>query len=331
MTFEDIISDLKAGRYKPVYFLMGEEPYFIDAITSYVTDHALSDAEKSFNQLVLYGRDTDMNTILMSARRFPMMAACQVIIVREAQQLRNLEGLEAYLSAPMASTRLVFAYKYKKLDKRTKLAKILAEKCVLLESDKLREDKVPAWINRYLKEKGTVADQKAATLLVDFLGNDLGKIANELDKLLLLMPDGSKQITPDLIEKNIGISKDYNNFELTRALTGGDILKANRIIRYFAGNPRSNPFILTISALFYYFIKVLLFHGLPDKSKENMVRELGINPYFAGEYQLAAKTFPPAKTRQIISWLREYDLKSKGGSLSSEGDLLKELIFKIMH
>jgi DNA polymerase III subunit delta len=331
MTFEAIISDLKAGRFKPVYFLMGEEPYFIDVITHFVAEHILSDAEKSFNQLIIYGRDSDMNTILTSARKFPMMAARQVIIIREAQQLRNLEGLESYLGAPMASTLLVFAYKYKKLDKRTKLAKLLGEKSVLLESDKLREDKVPAWITGYLNEKGFAVDQKSASLLVDFLGNDLGKIANELEKLILLMPGGVKQITPDLIEKNIGISKDYNNFELTRALAGGDILQANRIIRYFASNPRSNPFILTLSALFYYFVKVLLFHGLPDKSRENVARELGINPYFVGEYQQAAKTFPLAKTRQIISSLREYDLKSKGGSMAEDWDLLKELIFKILH
>jgi len=260
-----------------------------------------------------------------------MMAPCQVIIIREAQQLKNLDGLESYLTAPMASTRLVFAYKYKKLDKRTKLARMLVDKSVLFESDKLREDKVPAWIIGYLKEKGYTADQKSASLLVDFLGNDLGKIANELEKLLLLIPAGSKLISADLIEKNIGISKDYNNFELTRALAWGDIGQSNRIIRYFNNNPRNNPIILTLSALFYCFLKVLIYHGIRDKSKENIARELGINPYFTGEYQQAAKTFPLTKTLQIISWLREYDLKSKGGSSSSEGDLLKELIFKILH
>jgi DNA polymerase-3 subunit delta len=331
MTFDVILSDLKTGRYQPVYFLMGEEPYFIDVITGYITDHILVEAERSFNQLVLYGRDTDINNIISSARRFPMMASRQVIIIREAQQLRNLDGLESYLAAPMPSTLLVFAYKYKKLDKRTKLAKILSEKAVMLESDKLREDKVPAWILGYLKEKGYQADQKSATLLVDFLGNDLGKIVNELDKLMLVMPAGSRQITADLIEKNIGISKDFNNFELTRSLAAGDILKANRIIRYFSDNPKNNPFVLTISSLFYYFTRVLLYHGLPDKSKENIARELGINQYFVGEYQQAAITFPLSKTKQIISWLREYDMMSKGGSMTSEGDLLKELIYKVLH
>jgi len=331
MTFEGIMSDLKAAKYKPIYFLMGEEPFFIDLITDYLAEHVLNVEEKSFNQLVLYGRDTDMGTIVSSARRYPMMASRQVIIVREAQQLKNLDGLESYLSAPMPSTVIVFAYKYKKVDKRTKLAKLLAEKSVVLESDKLWEDKVPAWIMGYLKERDYRIDQKAATLLVDFLGNDLGKIGNELDKLMIVVPLGSKEITADLIEKNIGISKDYNNFELTRALATGDLVKSNRIVRYFSNNPKNNPFILTISALFYYFTKVLLYHGLADKSKENVSRELGLKPFFVGEYLQAANHFPLTKTRLIISWLREYDLKSKGGSMASEGDLLRELIFKIMH
>jgi DNA polymerase III subunit delta len=331
MTFEGIMSDLKAAKYKPVYFLMGEEPFFIDLITDYLAEHVLTAEERSFNQLVLYGRDTDMKMIVSSARRYPMMASRQVIIVREAQQLKNLEGLESYLASVMPSTVLVFAYKYKKLDKRTKLAKLLAEKCVLLESDKLREDKVPSWIIGYLKERDYRADQKTATLLVDFLGNDLGKIENELDKLMLVVPTGSKEITPDLVEKNIGISKDYNTFELTRALATGDLLKSGRIVRYFANNPKNNPFILTLASLFYYFTKVLLYHGLADKSKENVARELGINPFFAGEYVQAASQFPLVKTRRIISWLREYDLKAKGGSMASEGDLLRELIFKITH
>ncbi len=331
MTFEGIMPELKAAKYKPVYFLMGEEPYFIDLVTDYLTEHVLTAEEKSFNQLVLYGRDTDMKMIVSSARRYPMMASRQVIIVREAQQLKNLDGLESYLTAPMLSTVLVFAYKYKKLDKRTKLAKLIGEKSVVLESDKLREDKVPAWIIGYLKERNYSTDQKTATLLVDFLGNDLGKIGNELDKLMVVVPEGLNQITADLIEKNIGISKDYNTFELTRALATGDLVKANRIVNYFSTHPKNNPFILTIASLFYYFTKVLLYHGLSDKSRENVARELGINPFFAGEYMQAGNQFPLAKTRMIIWWLREYDLKAKGGSMASEGDLLRELIFKITH
>jgi DNA polymerase-3 subunit delta len=331
MTFEAILSDLKAGRYKPVYFLMGEEPYFIDVITDYVSENALSESDKAFNQLVIYGRDTDMSNIITSARRYPMMAPKQLIVVKEAQQMRNLEGLENYLNFPMPTTILVVAYKYKKIDKRTKLAKLLNEKCVLFESDKVREDKVPAWIIGHLNGLGFQIESKAATLLTDFLGNDLGRIEKELEKLRLVLEPGSKQITAVHIEKNIGISKDYNNFELNRALVSHDIVKANRIIAYFTKNPKNNPFVLTISSLFFYFVKLLLYHGLPDKSKDIVARELGINPYFVAEYQQASKVFPPLKTRQIISWLREYDLKAKGGSPASDGDLLKELTFKILH
>ncbi len=331
MTFDAIMPDLKAGKYKPVYFLTGEEPYFIDLVTDYLTEHVLTAEEKSFNQLVLYGRDTDMKMIVSSARRYPMMAQRQVIIVREAQQMKDLEGLDSYLAAPMMSTVLVFAYKYKKVDKRTKLAKILVENSVFLESKKIYEDKVPAWIMGYLRERDYSTDQKTATLLVDFLGNDLGKIGNELDKLMLVVPSGSKVITAGLVEKNIGISKDYNNFELTKALATGDLAKANRIVLYFSRNSKNNPFILTLSALFYYFTKVLLYHGLTDRSQENVMKELGIQYFHVNEYLQAANRFSPAKTKMIISWLREYDLKSKGGSMASDGDLLRELIFKITH
>ena len=196
MTYEEIMSELKAGKYKPVYFLTGEEPFFIDRITTFITDNALKEEEKSFNQTILYGRDSDIRTVLSSAKRFPMMAPRQVIVVREAQQLKNLDGLESYLAAPVPSTVLVFAYKYKKIDKRTKAAKMITEKTVFLESNKLREDKVPAWITGYLKEIGCQADAKSAALLVDFLGNDLGRITNEIDKLLLTMPAGSRRSKP---------------------------------------------------------------------------------------------------------------------------------------
>ncbi len=331
MTFEAIIAELKAGTYKPVYFLTGEEPYFIDVITDYIMNHALPENERAFNQLVVYGRDTDMLSIVGSARKFPMMASRQLIVVKEAQHLRSLEGLESYLSEPLRSTILVFAYKYKKLDKRIKVAKLLAEKAVVFDSEKIREDKVPVWITSHLGSLGYQIESKAASLLVDFLGNDLGRIAGELNKLILVLPAGLKMVTPALIEKNIGISKDFNNFELNKALATKDVVKANRIVNYFSANQKSNPMVLTISSLFYYFTKILIFHGISDKSRENVARELGINPYFVNEYQQAAKTFSFAKTKEIISWLRQYDLKAKGASSASEGDLLKELIYKILH
>lgn len=331
MTFDAILTELKSAKYRPVYFLTGEEPYFIDVITDYIVEHALQESEKAFNQTILYGKDSDMANIIASARRYPMMAPRQLIVVKEAQQLRNLEGLEKYLAAPMPSSVLVLAYKYKKIDKRTKLAKLLAEKCVFFESEKIREDKVAVWIKNLVGADGYQIEGKAASLLVDYLGNDLPRITNEIDKLKIVLPSGSKQITAELIEKNIGISKDYNNFELNRAIVSLDVVKANRIINYFSANPKTNPLVLTISSLFYYFTKVLLFHGLPGKSKDEVARELGINPYFIAEYQQAARNFPAGKTKQIISWLREYDMKSKGGSAASDGDLLRELMYKILH
>jgi DNA polymerase-3 subunit delta len=331
MTFDAIMADLKAAKYKPVYFLTGEEPYFIDVITDTITANALPESDKAFNQIILYGRDGDLANVIASARRYPMMASRQLIVVREAQQFKNLDGLEGYLHTPMPSTILVLAYKYKKVDKRTKLGKLLGEKCVFFESEKIREDKVAVWIKTLLNGEGFQIEGKAASLLVDYLGNDLARIGNEIDKLKLVLPAGSRQITAEHIEKNIGISKDFNNFELNRAIVSRDIVKANRIIKYFSDNPKTNPFVLTIASLFYYFTKVLLFHGISGKSKEEIARELGVNPYFVAEYQQAAKSFPLNKTKQIVSWLREYDLKSKGGSAASDGDLLKELIFKIMH
>lgn len=331
MTFDAIMADLKAGKFKPVYFLMGDEPYFIDAITDYIIANAISETDKAFNQLVLYGRDTDIGTVIDAARKFPMMAQRQVIVVKEAQHLRSLAGLEKYLEVVMPSTVLVFAYKFKKIDKRTKVGKLLTEKCVFFDADKIREDKVPAWITQLVSQQGYQIEPKAASLLTDFLGNDLGKIEQEIGKLKIVLPTGSKQITPALIEKNIGISKDFNTFELTKALTVRDVAKANQIARYFQNNPKNNPLVLTITSLFYYFSKVLLFHGLTDKSRDNVAKQLGINPYFISEYQQAARTFPLPKTRQVISLLREYDLKSKGGSPATEGDLLKELIYRILH
>jgi len=296
-----------------------------------LAENVLNESEKAFNQSVVYGRDTTIRDIITMARRFPMMSPLQLIIVKEAQLMKSFDGIEHYLEQPMQTTVLVFAYKYKKIDKRTRAGKAITEKCLVFESDKVREDKIPAWIDTFLSAKGAVIEPKAAVMLTEFLGNDLSKLSNELEKLLIILPGGTKRINTTHIEQNIGISKDFNNFELTNALTNRDVVKANRIIRYFGNNQRSNPYVLTISALFYYFSKILLYHGLKDKSRSNVAGELGINPYFVAEYQKAAQTFSLSKVRQIITFLREYDLKNKGGSTASEEDLLKELIYKILH
>jgi DNA polymerase-3 subunit delta len=332
MNYTDIISDLKKKVYKPVYFLMGEEPYFIDQITDFIMQNILDETEKTFNLLVLYGKDTDIRNVITSARRFPMMARYQVIIVKEAQHLRNIEELQHYLAQPLISTILVINYKYKKIDKRTRFYKILSEKGVVFDSEKVYEDKLPVWISTYLKDKGIQIETRATSMLVDYLGNDISKIVNELGKLLLVLPQGSNKITSDLIEKNIGISKEFNSFELNRALAKRDILKANRIIFYFSKNLKNNPVVLIFSSLFYFFSKLLIYHTLKEKTRENIAKALGVNPYFVPEYQAAAQNYSLSKVIEIISLMREYDLKSKGsGSLASEGELLKELVYKIMH
>ncbi len=332
-TFEEIISDLKKRIFRPVYFLAGEEPYYIDLITDYIENNILGEAERSFNQLVFYGEDTSVQAIIETSRRFPMMASHQVVIVKEAQTLRKIEDLAIYAEKPLQSTILVINYKYKVLDKRTRFIKILEKNGVYFESARLRDYQVPAWIERYLMAKGIKIDPGSSAMLTEFLGTDLHKIANELDKLVITLPAGKPVITASLIEKNIGISKEYNNFELQKAVGERNILKANTIVHYFAANPKDNPVTLSIASLFSYFSKLLTYHYLTDKSKNNVAAALKINPYFVRDYETAASKYNIALTVRAISLLRTYDMKSKGyGDLSSEpGDLLKELVFKIMH
>jgi len=334
MNFEQIISDLKNKIYKPIYFLSGDEPYFIDLITKYINDNVLTEAEKSFNQTVLYGKETEIHTVINSAKRFPMMANHQVIIVKEAQNIKNIDELIHYANAPLKSTLLVINYKYKTLDKRKKLYKAINESGVLYESKKLYDNEIPSWINGYLKNKKRTIDPGSGALLNEYLGNDLSKIANELDKLIITLPDGEFNINSTHIERNIGISKDYNNFELHKALTQKNVLKANRIVNYFGHNPKDNPFTLTISTLYHFYSKVLTYHFIKNKGdKRGVAATLKVNPYFVGDYEKAARQYNPKKTVDIISLLREYDLKSKGYNnvSTSHGELLKELVYKILH
>jgi DNA polymerase-3 subunit delta len=333
VSFEEIMTDLKNKIYKPIYLLAGEEPYYIDLITDYIEENVLPESEKAFNQITLYGEDTTVASITETSRRFPMMANHQVVLVKEAQTLKKIEDLIYYAEKPLVSTILVLNYKYKTVDKRTKLYKALESSAVYFESARLKDYQVPAWIERYLMVKGIKAEPNAAALLNEYLGNDLHKITNELEKLIISLPAGKPVITTSLIEKNIGISKDYNNFELQKAIGDRNILKSNMIVQYFSGNPKDNPISLTISSLFSYFSKILSYHYLPDKSKNNVAAVLKINPFFVKDYETAAVKYDARKTVHIISLLRTYDLKSKGfGDLSSTpGDLLKELVFKILH
>lgn len=332
-TYEEILSDLKNRIFKPVYFLAGEEPYYIDLISDYIEEKVLPEAEKSFNQMILYGDDTNIPSIIDLARRFPMMSSHQVIIIKEAQPLKKIEDLVIYLEKPLNSTILVICYKYKTLDKRTKLFKTLESHGVYFESARVRDYLIPGWIERYLMLKGIKTDPSASAMLTEYLGTDLHKIVNELDKLIITLPEGKPMITTALIEKNIGISKDYNNFELQKAVGEKNIRKANMIVHYFANNPKDNPLTLTVSSLFTYFSKLLTYHYLTDKSKNNVAAALKVNPFFVREYENSATKYNVAKTVQIISMLRTYDMRSKGyGDPGTEpGDLLKELIYKILH
>lgn len=328
----DIVADIKRKILKPIYFLMGEESYYIDQISDFIEKNVLDESEKGFNQQVMYGRDVTIEDIIAAAKRYPMMAERQVIIVKEAQDLsRTIENLASYAENPQPSTVLVLNYKYKTLDKRKKLYKIIAKNGLIFDSKKLYENQVSDWIRRVLNGKKYQIEPKASLMLIEFLGTDLSKISNELNKLVLILPDGTI-INDKHIEENIGISKDFNNFELRKAVGEKNILKANRIINYFAENPKNNPLVMTISLLNGFFTQLLFFHGLQDKSKKSVASTLGINPYFVDEYFLASRNYPIQKVTSILSFLRDADMKSKGvGANQSQEDILKELLFKILH
>ena len=330
---EQLYKDLKNKIYHPVYFLSGDEPYYIDKITEYIMQNILTEAEKAFNLTVFYGKDSDALNIINTARRFPMMANYQLVIVKEAQELKNFEELIRYITIPLKSTILVINYKYKSLDKRKTFYKTLQENAIIYESSRLYENKIPDWIVNNLARRNYKIEPKAASLLTEFLGNDLSKISNELDKLVIVLADNTRMITSQDIERNIGISKEFNNFELQNALGTKNVLKANQIINYFAENQKNNHITVTTSILYLFFSKLLIYHSLEDKSKNNVASMLKIRPYFTSDYETAARNYNSSKVIQVISLLREYDIKSKGfGNVSTgAGELLKELIFKILH
>ncbi|RZS93964.1 DNA polymerase III subunit delta [Aquimarina brevivitae] len=327
-----IVNDLKKRNFKPIYFLMGEEPYYIDRISEFIDKHVLTEEERGFNQMTLYGRDVSVDEIVSNAKRYPMMAEHQVVIVKEAQELsRTIEKLADYAENPQQSTILVLCYKYKKIDKRKKLYKTVAKNGVIFESKKLYENQVADWIRRVLSGSNYSIAPKAAQMLVEFLGTDLGKINNELEKLKLILPKGTT-ISPDHIEENIGISKEFNNFELRKAIGEKDRIKAFRIITYFAQNPKDNPLVVTISLLHSFFSQLLKYHGLSDKSSKSVAAALKINPYFTSDYSTAANNYPMKRVSHTIGLLRDADVKSKGVGAAnlSQGDILKELLVKIM-
>jgi DNA polymerase-3 subunit delta len=335
--YEQILNDLKKKIYRPIYLLMGEEPFYIDKIAEYIADNVLDESEKAFNRLIVYGTDTDARSVIFAASRPPMMANYQVVIVKEAQNLgsNDLEKMETYFTSPLLSTILVLCLKNKTLDKRTKAYKEIEKKGVVLETVKLYDSETVEWITAYIRKKGASINFAAASILADHIGNDLNRIVNELDKLFILLPEDSKTVTSEQIEKNIGISREYNTFALSTAVLSGDVFTANRIINYYGKNPNDNPITLIISALFAQFIRVLKYHVIRRSAAQDrdIAAQLGVHPFFVKDYETASRKYPVIKVAQIIGLLREYDMKSKGWNSPGTPavELLKELIFKIMH
>ncbi|MBQ8501008.1 MAG: DNA polymerase III subunit delta [Bacteroides sp.] len=334
ITYEDIVRELKAGQYHPVYYLMGEEPYYIDLIANYLIDNVLTDIEKEFNLTVLYGADVDIATVINAAKRYPMMSKYQVVVVKEAQAIRNMDELSYYLQKPLTSTILVLCHKHGVLDRRKKLAAMIEKTGILFESKKLKEPQLPGFITTYLKSKGADIEPKAGAMLAEFVGTDLSRLTGEMDKLIITLPKNQTRITPEQIEHNIGISKDYNNFELRTALVEKDVLKANKIVKYFEENPKTNPIQMTLSLLFGFFSNLMLAYYAPEKSEQGIASFLGLkSPWQAREYISAMSKYSGVKTMQIIGEIRYTDARSKGvgNSSMSDGDLLHELVFKILH
>lgn len=334
ITHTDIVKELKEKKFKPIYYLMGEESYYIDRIADYMAETILTEEEKEFNQIILYASDTDLSTIINAAKRYPMMAEHQLIIVKEAQNLKNLDELSYYLQKPQPSTILVFCHKNGTLDRRKKITLEIEKNGIIYESKKIKETQLPAFIVNYLKKKGIEIEPKACELIADSIGSDLNRISSELDKLFLSLNPQQKRVTSELVEQHIGISKDFNNFELRNALIEKDIFKANQIIKYFEENPKNNPIQMSLSLIFNFFSNLMLAYYAPEKSEQGIAAQLGLrSPWQSKEYLAAMKKYSAMKVMYIISDIRECDARSKGVNNPSteNGELLRELIFKILH
>ncbi len=332
---DDILKKLKDRQYSPIYYLMGEESYFIDLISNYIENNILTESEKEFNQTILYGSDVTVNTVINAAKRYPMMSEYQVIIVKEAQALDKIEDLSFYLQKPLNSTILVFCHKHGSLDRRKKIASEIEKKGILFESKKIKDNLLPGFISSYLKKKGIDIEPKASAMLAEFVGADLSRLTGELEKLIITLPQGQKRVSPDQIEKNIGISKDYNNFELRNALIEKDVLKANKIIKYFEDNPKSNPIQMTLSILFNFYSNLMMAYYAPEKTEQAIANWLGLKSSWGSrDYIAGMRKYSGVKTMQIIGEIRIADAKSKGvnnTSNTTNGEILRELIFKILH
>jgi DNA polymerase-3 subunit delta len=331
MSATKIISDLKKGNVKAVYWLEGEEEFFIDEVMNYAEKNILTESEAGFNLTVFYGRDTQWADVVNACRRYPMFSERQVVLLKEAQAMRDIEKLETYIENPLSSTLLFVSYKNKKVDGRTKLAKLLKDKAIVLSTKKLYESELPEWTQELVRSKGFTVNSKALFLLIDHIGNDLSRMSNEIDKLALNMGD-RKNITEDDIEKYIGVSKDFNVFELQQALATRDLYKAIRIIQYFEANPKAAPLQLVFPSLYNFFSKVLMIHSVPSKDEKGLASAIGVHPFFVKDYIHASRRFNPSQLEQIILLLHEYNLKSIGINDAGTEDalLLKEMAVKMV-
>jgi len=326
--YQKIINDIKNKITKPIYLLMGEESFYLDIVSDYIEDNLLAEEDKSFNQVVLYGRDVSVDQVLETAKRYPMMAEKQLVIIKEAQDLKDIKLFEKYAENPLETTVLVFVHKYKSVPKNTKFYKNCEKNGVILNSEKIKEYKLSQWIEGFVKDKGYQIQPKAAIILAEFLGNDLQKINNELDKLFIILTKPGP-ITPETIEKNIGFSKDFNIFELQNAIGTKNEIKSLRILQHFAQNPKEYPIVLVIGMLFSFLSKILLYHGLSNKA--DAVSVLKIGPYFIKDYQEAARNFPMRKVSNLVNALKTMDVKSKGvGSTQLvEMELYKDFLVQV--
>lgn len=333
MTDTQLIDDLKDGKHAPVYLLTGEDNYYIDVVSDYIENNIIDPTLRDFDQTVLYGKETDMATVILNAKRYPMMSPVHLVLVKEAQEidLRQWDALAAYLKSPLPQTMLVFCYRHKKLDKRSAAYKAISNTGVVYETKSLYDNQVPSWIRRHVEKHGYTINDNAVMIIAASLGNDLGKIANELSKLFPLIPQGGT-ITEQIVEEQIGISKDYNVFELQKAIGQRDPLMCARIVDYIEANPGKNPIMPILASLYSYFIKIMVYHQLEVKS--DATKALGIAPTFIKEYARAADNYPLPKLATCIGYLHQADLRTKGVKNSgqvTEGEILKELVFKIIY
>lgn len=331
LTVDKILADWKKKQFKPVYWLEGEEEYFINKLIDYAEHKILTDSEKEFNLTVFYGKDSEWATVTNACCRYPMFSDRQIVLLKEAQQMRDIDKLEPYIQKPLSSTVFVVAYKEKKLDGRSKLAKLLKEKAVLFTTKKLYDNQLPEWTEELVGEKGYSINPKALAILIDHVGNDLSRIDNEIEKILVNLGK-RKNITEDDIELYVGVSKEYNVFELQEALARKDVSKALRIVQYFEGNPKAGPIQLILPSLHSFFSKTYMLFGQSGADDKTLATILGVNPYFLKDYVLSAKNYSYTGVEQALLLLHQYNLRSIGvnSAPTEDASLLKEMIIKMV-